>query len=241
MNNQIQQFQRELQIAHRAKEALNKKQFTQKCIDVFEIGFCPSFSSYSFDFLNGRIVLPLHGIYGEPIAFAGRRLEDYSKEVKNFYDSKYDSLRSLERFLKWKQTKWVNTPYVKSENLFNLHRAKKQMAKTGYCFVVEGYYDVMRLYDHGFENVVALCGTNITNAQCDLLYRYCDHIITMFDGDDAGKTATNRVAAKARSKRIFTSIIELPSETDPDELTKKTLEIIYEEVTKHEEEVYIKL
>ncbi len=241
MNYQTQQFQRELQFSERAKDTLNKKAFSQNCIDVFEIGFCPSCSSFGFDFMNGRLVLPLHGVYGDTIAFAGRKLEDYSKEVKQYYKNKYDDLRALERFLKWKQTKWVNTPYVKSENLFNIHRAKKQMAKTGYCFVVEGYYDAMRLYDYGFENVVALCGTNITNAQCDLLYRYCDHIITMFDGDDAGKIATNRVAVKARAKRLFTNIIELPSNTDPDELTKKTLEIIYEEVTKHDEEVYIKL
>jgi DNA primase len=241
MNNQIEQFRRELALSSGGKKHLEERGFTQETLDQFKIGYCPACSNYGFDLLNGRIVLPIEDVYGEFLAFAGRRLDHYSTDVKNYYQNKTDNYHGLDKFLKWKTSKWINTPYSKSSHLFNLNRAKKKITEYGFCFLVEGYYDVMRLYELGFENTVALCGTSLTNRQCDLIYRYCETIVVMLDGDDAGKTATNRTVTRARSKRIYANIIELPDNMDPDDLTKEDMQAIFDEVVQAEEEIYIKL
>lgn len=240
-NNQIIQFQRELSLSSSAKKHLQERNFSIETIEEFCVGFCPSCSSYSFDLLNGRVIVPIFDVYGDFIAYSGRKIQEYSTEVKEFYQSKTNNFQGLDRFLKWKTSKWINTPYLKSNHLFNLNNAKKFAVEKNYCFIVEGYYDVMRLWELGFKNVIGLCGTTLTNTQCDLLYRYCDHLIIMLDGDDAGKTATNRVVNKARSKRLYCSIVDIPSNLDPDDLTKETLEFISKEIENSDEELYIKL
>ena len=185
--------------------------------------------------------MPIYDVYGEHIAFAGRKLESYGTDVNKFYQSKTSKLQGLTKFLKWKTSKWINTPYRKADHLFNLNNAKKYIYELGFCVIVEGYYDVIRLWQLGFKNVVALCGTSLTDRQCELIYRYCDRILIMLDGDNAGKEATNKAIDKARKKNIFANVVDLPEDVDPDNLDKETLDIIYEEIMKSDEEVYIKI
>ena len=143
--------------------------------------------------------------------------------------------------MKWKVTKWVNTPYQKANHLFNLHRAKKSIFEKGYCIIVEGYFDVMRLSQLGFDNVVALSGTSLTETQCELIFRYCNKVLIMLDGDDAGKNATNKTMDRVRQNNIFANVVELPDNLDPDDLDEETMKIINSEITNSDEELYIKL
>jgi len=153
----------------------------------------------------------------------------------------FDLLNGRIVLLKWKVTKWVNTPYQKANHLFNLHRAKKSIFEKGYCIIVEGYFDVMRLSQLGFDNVVALSGTSLTETQCELIFRYCNKVLIMLDGDDAGKNATNKTMDRVRQNNIFANVVELPDNLDPDDLDEETMKIINSEITNSDEELYIKL
>ena len=238
---QIEQFQRELNLSSSAKKYLQDRFFDSTTVEQFNIGFCPSCSSFNFDLLNGRIVVPIFDVYGEHIAFAGRKLDNYSTDVKDFYQQKTSDLVGLNKFLKWKTSKWINTPYTKANHLYNLDKAKKHIFDLGFCVIVEGYFDVMRLSQLGYKNVVALCGTSLTSRQCELIYRYTNKILIMLDGDEARKTATNKTIFKARANNIFANVIDMPENLDPDDLDQETLEIIFNEIINSDEEVYIKL
>lgn len=241
MKTQIDQFIRELDLSSSAKKALEDRHFSDQTIDAFEIGFCPAVAGYDFDLLNGRLVLPIHDAYDNWVAFAGRKVDCYSTSVKDYYQNKTSNLQGLDKFLKWKTSKWINTPYHKSQHLFNLNRAKRRIFDKQYCFLVEGYFDVMRFYEHGFKNCVALCGTSLSEKHCELIYRYCNHVVVVLDGDDPGRAATNKSVLRARQLNLFASIVELPSDFDPDDLDSETLKIIDKEITSSEEEIYIKL
>lgn len=241
MKTQIEQFVRELSLSSIAQAAIEDRHFSKKTIQRFELGLCPAVAGYDFDLLNGRLVLPIYDAYGNWIAFAGRRIDKMSTAVKDYYQQKSSDLAGLEKFLQWKTSKWLNTPYAKSHHLFNLNSAKRSIFDKDYCFVVEGYYDVMRLSEHGFNNVVALSGTSLSERQCELIRRYCDKIVLLLDGDDAGRTATNKSSVRARQMNLFANIIELPESQDPDDLDAETLTIIEKEIMNASEELYIKL
>ena len=241
MTAQIEQFKRELNLSPDAMKHLEGRFFNASTIDVFNIGFCPPTSSYGFDLLNGRIIVPIYDAHDNYVGFAGRKIESYGPKVREFYEYKTSRLDSMHRFLKWKSTKWVNTPYKKSNHLYNLNLAKKYIYQLGFCFIVEGYFDVIRLYDLGIYNVVALCGTTLSHKQCELISRYCSKAVFMLDGDESGRIATEKYAARARNNNLYASIVNLPDSFDPDNLEKADLEAIKEKVMILNEEQYINI
>jgi len=241
MKAQIELFQRELNLSSSAKTALGDRNFLPETLETFQVGFCPAFAGYDFDLMNGRIVVPIYDAYDNWLGFAGRKIDYYSTQVKEYYQLKTSNLQGLDRFMKWKVSKWINSPYQKANHLFNLNRAKKHIYEAGYCIIVEGYFDVMRLHQLGFKNVVALSGTSLTETQCNLIYRYCNKVLIMLDGDDAGKNATNKTMDRARQNSIFANVVELPNSLDPDDLDEETMKIIDTEIINSVEELYIKL
>jgi DNA primase len=241
MKAQIELFQRELKLSSSAKTALGDRNFLPETLETFQVGFCPAFAGYDFDLMNGRIVVPIYDAYDNWLGFAGRKIDYYSTQVKEYYQLKTSNLQGLDRFMKWKVSKWINSPYQKANHLFNLNRAKKHIYEVGYCIIVEGYFDVMRLHQLGFKNVVALSGTSLTETQCNLIYRYCNKVLIMLDGDDAGKNATNKTMERARQNSIFANVVELPNSLDPDDLDEETMKIIDTEIINSVEELYIKL
>jgi DNA primase len=241
MTAQTEQFQRELDLSLITQEYLKERSFNLDTIKKFCVGFCPASSSYNFNLLNGRLVLPIQDSYNNEIAYAGRRMDSYSSQVKDFYQLKTNKFVGLEKFLKWKQSKWINSPYKKSDHLFNLNRAKKKIYENNLCIIVEGYFDVMFLDQMGFENVVALCGTSLSEKQCDLIFRYCDSVVIILDGDDAGKKATINSVHKARNNGLFAHVVGLNENTDPDDLTFEQINFVIEEIKKTQEELYITL
>jgi|APCry1669189440_1035222.scaffolds.fasta_scaffold02684_2 DNA primase len=241
MNAQVDQFIRELHLSSESKKFLEERCISLTDQKIFDIGFCPPSSGFSFDFLNGRVIVPIYDSYNNLVAFAGRKVEAYSNFVMNYYKYKYDDLQGLERFMKWKTSKWINTPYNKKDHLFNLNRAKKSIFNNNFCFIVEGYFDVIHLNNLGFDNVVALCGTALSERHCDLLFRYCKNIVLLFDGDQAGQTASYNSMLKARKNHLFTHVVELENNTDPDNLSTGELNFIKDQVTNTSEELYIKL
>ena len=119
-----------------------------------------------------RIMFPICDVQGDVIAFGGR--------IVNEGNPKY--LNSQETDI-----------FHKSEVLFGLNKAKANMASSGYAVVVEGYTDVIALFEAGIENVVATLGTALTPQHIRTLTRHAkNRIVYLFDGDEAGRRAADR-------------------------------------------------
>jgi len=126
-----------------------------------------------YDFFRGRVIFPILGLTGKPIAFGGRTLKKDTKTAKYF--------NSPETVL-----------YHKSRVLYGLFQARTQIVKEDNCYLVEGYTDVISLYQSGIKNTVASAGTSLTPDQVRLMKRYTQNITILYDGDPAGIKASFR-------------------------------------------------
>jgi len=113
--------------------------------------------------------------------------------------------------------KWINEPYQKSKHLFNLDQAKEHIRESNFVYIVEGYFDVLILRQTGIKNVVALCGTALSDYHLALLYRYCNRIVLLLDGDIAGKLATDKIFQKLSENNFTGKSLYLPEKCDPDD------------------------
>lgn len=156
-----------------------------------------------YDRFRGRLMFPIQDSQGRVVGFGGR--------VMGQGEPKY--LNSPE------------TPFFnKSFLLYNLHRAKPHLKTTGQIVLVEGYMDVIALYQAGFKTAVAPLGTAVTADQITLLWQQNPNPIVCLDGDAAGRTAALRMANRALPvlKPGYTlSFVFLPQGEDPDTLIQK--------------------
>ncbi len=152
------------------------------------------------DLFRNRLVFTIADPHGRPIGFGARVLDD-----------------SL--------PKYINSPespiYHKSEVLFGINLAKQAMREQGAATIVEGYFDHLALYQSGVRNVVATCGTALTEGHVKLLQRYAGKMYTLFDSDSAGKKATFRAMDLVLGESLPVSVVELPAGEDPDSFLKK--------------------
>ncbi|MEN8906605.1 MAG: DNA primase [Clostridiales bacterium] len=151
-----------------------------------------------FDRFRNRIMFPIFDVTGNVIGFGGRSLDD-----------------SL--------PKYMNSPetilYNKRQSLFNLNLAKKISREK--IIVVEGYMDVISLYQRGIKNVVASLGTALTEGQARILKNYSDEILISYDTDTAGKMATLRGLDMLNKVGANVKVLKIPDGKDPDEFIKK--------------------
>ena len=154
-----------------------------------------------FDKFRGRLMFPIHNESGKTIGFGGR------------------ALRSDD------EPKYLNSPetpiYKKSTVLYNLHRAKEMTRKSDRSVLVEGYMDVIGVFAAGVRNVVASCGTALTNAQIRSVKRYSPNIVVNFDPDAAGANATERSLQLLLDEGMHVRVLELQDGLDPDEFVKE--------------------
>jgi len=115
--------------------------------------------------------------------------------------------------------KYLNSPetpvFDKSRILYGLNYVRK--AKTSTIILVEGYMDVISLYQHGIKNSVAALGTSFTANHANELKKYCKEVIILFDGDNAGAAAVNRAIPHLYAKGLSIRVASLPGAKDPDE------------------------
>jgi DNA primase len=164
-----------------------------------------------FDKFSGRIIFPIFSSNGRVIAFAGRILE--SKESA---------------------AKYLNSPesliYVKGRTLYGLSLSKDEIRKLDKAILVEGYMDLISLYQNGIKNVVAVSGTALTEDQVQLLSRYTKNVVLLFDADTAGIKASMRSIELLLKRDIEVKIATLPSGEDPDSYINKFGEDDFEEL-----------
>jgi DNA primase len=204
-----------------AVEMINEKQLSPASVDEFGLCYIPE-NVNIMDLLWCRLALPIHNMRGQQIAWAGRRLATKQSVIKKNYKSKYlDEDLSQAKFEKWNKSKWMNSTYEKSRNLFNIHRAYKSAIESNYIFLVEGYWDVIMFHQEGLKNIVATCGTSLTKTQAMMIKSICDHCFIIFDPDDAGILASERAQEIFDNIGLTSSRINLPNMLDPDEYIRK--------------------
>jgi len=115
----------------------------------------------------------------------------------------------------------VDTGFRKSQVVFNLHRAVRQGA--GCAVVVEGFFDCLRVHQAGYPNVVALMGVSLSDVQEQLLRERFPKLVLMLDGDEAGRRASQHLAARLRGN-VSLSVVEVPSGRQPDQLSSEEME-----------------
>ena len=216
---EFSQFQRNYHESSLAQQYYKTRTLSQKLIDQNLIGFCPPYSRYVFPLLRGRLIVPIRDVHGRLIALAGRQLPDYIElTIKSFWDTySYEPSKADDRISKWMKGKWINEPYQKSKHLFNLDKAKEYIRESNFVYIVEGYFDVLVLRQNGINNVVALCGTALSDFHLALLYRYCNRIVLLLDGDIAGKLATDKIFQKLSENNFIGKSLYLPEKCDPDD------------------------
>ena len=210
---------------------LKKRNLDNKSIEEFNLGYVP-FDSNTFLDLNsqfeekslkdsglfyfderknkyvdrfrGRLVFPIYSLTGKAIAIGGRIIEDNKKLAK-----------------------YINSPetnfFKKGNNLYNLNKARIVSNKNNEVYLVEGYMDVISLYNNQILNCVANLGTALTSKQILLLGQFFSEIIICFDGDESGfkaalKAAENSLKFLQPEKQI--SFLFLPDGEDPDSFVK---------------------
>jgi DNA primase len=141
--------------------------------------------------MSGRVVIPIHDERGRLVAYAGRSV-----------DGSQPRYRFPARFFK-------------SQVLFNFHRAAA--VGSDIVVVVEGFFDCLRVSQAGFESVVALLGTELYEHPAQLLHDRFRCVLLLLDGDEAGRRAQDRVAARLQA-RCEVRVIGLPDEVQPDQL-----------------------
>lgn len=155
-----------------------------------------------YDRFRGRIMFPILDRSGRPIAFGARRIiEDNSP-------------------------KYINSPevahfYEKRSILYGLSQARQSIQADDRALMVEGYMDLISLYQTGIQNVVATSGTSLTTEHARLLSRYTKNVVLLYDGDSAGSRAALRGLDVLLENDMDVRVAQLPAGDDPDSYVRK--------------------
>lgn len=170
-----------------------------------------------YDRFRGRVIFPIINSAGKVIAFGGRDL-------------------------KGGLAKYINSPesqiYKKSNELYGIFQARADIVKEDKCFLVEGYLDVIGMWQSGMRNTVASSGTALTDGQIALIHRFTENITLIYDGDAAGIKASLRGIDMLLSHKMKVKVLLLPDGDDPDSFARKhTPEEFREYVKSHETDI----
>ena len=155
-----------------------------------------------YDRFRGRVIFPVHNLSGKVIAFGARIL---TKEKD--------------------QPKYINSPetdiYHKGQVLYGMFQAKNAIRREAFCYLVEGYTDVISLHQADIDNVVASSGTALTEDQIKLMRRFTENVTVLYDGDAAGIKAALRGVDLVLKGGLNVRIVLLPDGEDPDSFSRK--------------------
>lgn len=168
---------------------------TRETAERFGVGFFPGKGS-----MSGRIVIPIHNEKGELVAYAGRCLDDSEPKYK------------------------FPAGFRKSQVLFNLHRALKEIEADRPIVVVEGFFDCMKVDQAGFSSV-ALMGCSLAESQERLLVTKFDRVVLMLDGDNTGIKAAEEILIRL-ARKMFVRVLDVGADQQPDGRSVEALQSI---------------
>ena len=211
-----------------AREYLEKREISDEIVKKFHIGFAPDSwdavmsllkekgadeklieasglvsineeKKRVYDRFRGRVMFPVLNLDGNPIAFGARILAQG-------------------------EPKYLNSPetpaYTKGDHLYGLFQSKEEIRKKKYVILVEGYLDLIALYQFGVNNCVASLGTAFTEQQSRLLGRFAKKVVVNYDGDKAGVKAARRAIETLLVEDFEIKILVLPDGNDPDDFIR---------------------
>ncbi len=152
-----------------------------------------------FDRFRGRIMFPVLDVNGNAVAFGARAMGN-------------------------DEPKYLNSPetpaYVKGQHLYGLFQSKDAIRQKKFAILVEGYLDLIALYQFGITNVAASLGTAFTPEQSKLLSRFTKQVVINYDGDDAGIKAAKRAIEHLLPQDFEIKVLVLPGGQDPDDFVR---------------------
>jgi len=171
-----------------------KPKYNEKVLEASGL-FSRDQSGRLYDRFRRRVMFPIANDSGKVVAFGGRALGD-------------------------DLPKYLNSPetpiYTKSNLLYHLDRAKEALRQRDFAVLVEGYMDAIAVARAGVSNVVASCGTSLTEPQVKLINRFTRRIIVNYDPDTAGQAATERSLTLLLEQGAEVRVLALPGGKDPD-------------------------
>lgn len=200
--------------------------YLQSTIEEFQLGYCPKsgsellnyarkknlntermqemglFNKKMGDMYRERVVFPIFNLSGKVLGFGARILKEEKKAPK-----------------------YLNSPeteiYHKSDCLYGIFQAKKEISAQDLCYLVEGYTDVLTMHQAGLKNCVSSSGTALTEGQVRLMRRFSKNLCLIFDGDAAGIKAAKRGLPIALSQDMNIRVATLPEGKDPDTMVRE--------------------
>ena len=227
--------------AQHAREYLLDRGISEESIAKFQLGYAPESWSWlldrgavkslkpeeleavglvarsergsRYDRFRGRAIFPISDAQSRPIAVGGRILPGAESDSAKYINCNETRL------------------YQKSHQLYGLDLARDAINKTRQAVVMEGYTDVIMAVQNGIQNAVACCGTALGESHIKLLKRYCDSVVLLLDGDEAGQRRTSEILELFVTAQMDLRILTLPDGLDPcDYLLKYSGEKLKEQI-----------
>ena len=180
-----------------------QRELAPETIIDFGIGYCAK------GMMADRIAIPIHNVKGEVVAYAGRFVGEPPEGTPKYK---------------------LPPGFRKSQELFNIDRAAKQSADEP-LVIVEGFFDAMKLHQHGCHKVVALMGSTMSSAQEELIRQHTNsksHVIVMLDENEAGKAGREDIACRL-SKICFVRVYQFSQpDMEPEHLTAEEVQQLME-------------
>ncbi len=157
------------------------------------------------DLFKNRLIIPIRDIKGNVIAFGGRSLDG-------------------------SHPKYVNSPeseiFKKRSNLFGLFEAKDYIKESQQVIIVEGYFDLISLWQEGIRNCTAPLGTALTEDHAYMLSKMAKTVVLLYDGDQAGRKAVRSSVPHLLRAKMEVRVVYLPEGEDPDSFVKKDSKLL---------------
>ncbi len=214
--------------ARAARDYLARRQLTDETRSVFRLGYAPdSWEALSanlkrrgandgqiersglvvkkdgggfYDRFRGRLIFPVFDAQSRPVAFGGR-------------------------ILAAGEPKYLNSPetaaYVKGRHLYGLNLSRDEIRQKKFAILVEGYMDLIALYQAGVRNLVASLGTALTTEQARMIGRFARQVVINYDGDSAGVKAAKRAIETLLAEDLEIKVLVLPDGLDPDDFVRQ--------------------
>jgi DNA primase len=211
-----------------AREYLSNRKISLETIKTFEIGYAPpneclipffgkrgvsmdllvdvglivipeDKSRSPYDRFRHRILFPITDPQGRVVGFGGRALAENGPKYLNSPETRL---------------------FQKRNHLFNLSRARKHIRKDGQAILMEGFMDVITLWQSGVFHGIAPLGTALTDTQARLIGRNTDKITLCFDSDEAGQSAIERSVELMKEHQLKVKIAQMPVGLDPDDFIR---------------------
>ncbi len=181
-------------------DALMKAGATKDMLLELGLSSASQKSGRIYDKYRSRLIFPIINTQGKVIGFGGRIIGDGEPKYLNSQES---------------------LVFQKKNNLYGLNVTRQEIQKEGYAIVVEGYMDMVSLYQGGVKNAVATLGTALTPEQAKLLSRYTHSVVLCYDADAAGIKAAIRGIDVLRGAGVEVKVLHVDDGKDPDEYIQK--------------------